>query len=104
MKDLPRNTMRLSGKIEPGFYKKKDTYLPSNRKNLFKVFDNFYHVDTYYDDKNDFWRVQGYIYLKDLPEGIPEELENSQCDLVVTKNDRVILEVWRMEIRNDFPF
>jgi len=61
------------------------------------VMDKFHNVDTHYENP-DYIRVQGYIYVGDLPELIPEELEESNKELTIQDEKRVVVEIWAMNL------
>lgn len=79
------------------------TMYPNDNRELDQVLRNIHHVDTYYEKTKYEYRIQGYIYIKDLPDEIPEELISANCNLAIKENT-FIIEIWEMWLNEGFPF
>ena len=97
------------GIINPLFYKDIEKEVLVYDEDLKEIFNNFHHVDTYHNPGSEitphyhFWRVQGWIYLADLPHDIPDELVNANCRLR-ERSGRAVIEVWSMILSSQLPF
>jgi len=95
-------TMRL-GAIDLDLNKEIEDFKCCYETDLRNFLDEFYHVDTYFNEEKQCYRLQGHISFKDMPNTLPEEFRESQYN-VVEKNGQMVIEVWSMEIFKTFPF
>ena len=95
-------TMRL-GAIDLDLNKEIEDFKCCYATELRNFLDEFYHVDTYFNEEKKCYRIQGHISFEDMPDILPEEFINSQYNMV-EKNNQLVFEVWVMEIFKTFPF
>ena len=93
------SSMKL-GKVIANFSDTCGLYIAKD--DLKTILNTMHHVDSY-KKSEDIWRVQGWCYLSELPNTIPDELCESVKELQI-RDGNPILEIWSMLITNNYPF
>ena len=99
------NAEMIQGELRDKFWDKEGNVCIFN-KNLLKLLAQFHHVDTYYRTKDHIspnWRVQGWIYTKDLPQTIPQQMIEADCQPRI-RHGKPVIEIWSMIIISELPF